>query len=124
MAKDFTSIEYGISQEELRYSYERGKARVAAHPDIAKKHQRLLDNCTIYKSKEEALEAVKKLIKEKHDCYQIWAKIETDEEAYIIRDHWIVTDDIDVAVAAEYIGMAQVYDEPRIARIIHAERPR
>ena len=59
------------------------------------------------------------MIKEKPDNYQIWAKIEKgDDGIFRIQDRWLVTNDNKVKLAADYIGMALMYDDVRFCKII------
>lgn len=109
---------FRMSQEDLKYLYDTGKARVDAHPDIAEKHQKVIDQCANFKTEKEALEAVIK--KENADRCQIWAKIELKDGIYRITDFWIATDDVATKIAADYIGMALMYSETRLFNIINS----
>lgn len=103
-------VEYrnGMEQYILKYNYESGKERMKAHPDIAEKYMDIIQNHPYFKTEKEALEvAIKK--EEENPNWQIWAKIEKDEEYYRIQDYYIVTNDYKVLIAADYIGMAQIY---------------
>lgn len=41
--------------------------------------------------------------------YQVWAKVGKDEEYYYIQDYYIVSNDYRILIAAEYIGMEQLF---------------
>lgn len=45
--------------------------------------------------------------------------IEKTDGVYRILNHWLVTDDGKIKQSAEYIGMALMYDETRLERIIN-----
>ena len=110
---------YKLGQDELSYMYESAQSRMAAHPDFAKRCKKAVADCTHFDNEQDALQAAIKPAREgKFDYYcQIWAKIEKDEEFYRISDYWIVTGDVQIQQAAEYIGMALVYDNARLQRI-------
>lgn len=110
---------YKLGQDELSYMYESAQSRMAAHPDFAKRCKKAVADCTHFDNEQDALQAAIKPAKEgEFDYYcQIWAKIEKDEEFYRISDYWIVTGDVQIQQAAEYIGMALVYDNARLQRI-------
>lgn len=109
---------YRASQKELEYAYESAKGRMECHPDVAEKYQNIIQKCSYFKSEKEALEKAFRIWKEKPYSCQIWAKVEKDDDIYRIPNYWIVTDDNKIIQAAEYIGMAQMYDETRLAYII------
>ncbi len=55
---------------------------------------------------------VKKAIQMSEDSqepYQVWAKVGKDEEYYFIQDYYIVSNDYRILIAAEYIGMEQLF---------------
>lgn len=110
---------YELGQDELGYMYESAQSRMAAHPDFAKRYKKMIADCTHFDNEQDALQAAIKPAREgEFDYYcQIWAKIEKDEEFYRISDYWIVTGDVQIQQAAEYIGMALVYDNARLQRI-------
>jgi arginine utilization protein RocB len=103
-------VEYrnGMEQYILQFVYESAKERIEAHPDIADKFQNIIQNYPYFKTEKEALEAAVKKEKD-NPKWQIWAKIEKDEELYRIKDYYIMSNDYKVLQAAEYIGMAQIY---------------
>lgn len=107
-----------MSQDELKYVYESAKGWMEYHPDIAAKYQNIIREYPHFESEKDALEAAVKIEKEHPYTCQIWAKLEKNEEYYGIQNWWIVTDDWKVLQAAEYIGMAQIYDETRLSRIV------
>lgn len=110
---------FRISQSDMGYLYESAKGRMDAHPDYADKHKRVIRDYPYFKSEREALEAAIKIEKINPYSCQIWAKIEKgDDGIFRILNWWIVTDDIKVKLAAEYIGMALMYDETRLSKII------
>ena len=114
-------MEYGyrINQEQLRYLYESAKSRMEAHPEYTEKQREIIKNCSIYESERDALEAAIKLPEGYMECCIIWAKIEKDEEFYHIKnDYWLVTYTSDAIKAAEYLGMADMYNSERIQDII------
>jgi hypothetical protein len=64
------------------------------------------------------LEAAIKLPEGDMECCIIWAKIEKDKEYYRIKtDYWLVTYTSDAIKAAEYLGMADMYNFERIQEI-------
>lgn len=103
-------VEYrnGMEQYILKCTYENAKGRMEVHPDIANKYIGIIQKHPYFKTEKEALEVA---IKNEGDKprWQIWAKIEKDEEFYRIQDYYIVSDDYRVLIAADYIGMAQIY---------------
>lgn len=109
---------YRISQEEMNYLYETAKARMDYHPDHASSQRKVLEEVPYFRTEKEALETAIKMTEKKPYSWQIWAEIELSDSVYRICNKWIVTDDIDVKLAADYIGMALMYDETRISRII------
>lgn len=112
-----------LNQEELRFIFENAKVRTAAHPDIAKKHQKVIDKCSFYKSEKEALQAaIAQSSGNICDC-QIWAKIVKEDDVYRVLNYWLLTDDVNIKQSAEYIGMAQMYDATRLLTIVNEEIP-
>ena len=109
---------FRMSQSELEYTYESAKGRMEYHPDIADKYQSIVLEYSRFKNEKDALETAINMEKENPYTCQIWAKIEKSDGVYRIMDWWIVTDDWKVKQAAEYIGMAQMYDETRLSYII------
>lgn len=109
---------FRMTQNVLEFTYKNAKGRMDAHPDIAENMKSIIQNYSHFNSEKEALEtAIKMEAKKPYSC-QIWAKIEKSDDIYRIVNWWIVTDDIKVKLAAEYIGMAQMYDETRLQEII------
>ena len=114
------AYQFRISQEEMRDLFESADGRMGYNPEIADKHKKLIQEYPYFKTEKEALENAIKMIKEKPDNYQIWAKIEKgDDGIFRIQDWWLVTDDGKVKLAADYIGMALMYDNTRLGRIIN-----
>lgn len=109
---------YRISQSDLKYVFETAKSRMEAHPEIAERHQNIIQKCPYFESEREALGMAIKLENENPYRCQIWAKVEKVEDIYRIQNYWLVSDDVKIKVSAEYIGMALMYDEPRLSRII------
>ena len=110
---------FRISQDELEYTYENAKGRMAAHPDFAERHNNIIQEHPHFDSEKEALEAAIKMENENPYTCQIWAKVEKVDDIYRIQDYWIVTDDVKIKTAADYIGMVQMYDETRLQNIIY-----
>lgn len=109
---------FRMTQDVLEFTYENAKGRMDAHPDIAEKMKSIIQNFSHFDSEKEALETAIKIETENPYSCQIWAKIEKSNDIYRIVNWWIVTDDVKVKQAADYIGMAQMYDEARLSRII------
>lgn len=106
-------------QSELSYTYNSAQARISAHKEYADEKKIILEEYGFLKSEEEALERARQ-IKENNpmdDC-QIWASLDKDEEFYFYSDKWIATGDIDILLAAEYLGFAQVYDYGQLDAIL------
>lgn len=111
-------LRYRISQDEMKYTYESAKARMDCHVEHANKQKDIIAKHSFFKTEREALQAALK--NENLFDYQIWAKIEKGEDGiFRIQNKWIVTDDVFVKLAAEYIGMALMYDDIRFHRIIY-----
>ena len=107
------------NQEILMYAYESAQARMKIHHEFTAKCTKTIQEFPHFESEREALiNAIEMKEKGCFDC-QIWAKIDKDEEYYYIQDYYIVTDDNIVKQAAEYIGMAQIYDDANIFYIIN-----
>ena len=101
-------MEHRFSQSELRYIYESAKGRMDANPEYAERYQKMIDQHPSYKIEREAIQSAHALKKDSHSIVQVWAKIGRDEEYFYIQDHYIVSDDIRISIAADYIGMAQL----------------
>ena len=111
-------LRYRISQDEMSYLYESAKARMDCHVEHANKQKDIIAKYPFFKTEREALQAALK--NENLLDYQIWAKIEKGEDGiFRIQNNWIVTDDVFVKLAAEYIGMALMYDDIRFNRILN-----
>ena len=99
------------------------KARMDFHVDYANKQKVIIAKQPYFKTEKEALQEAIKLRKENHWC-QIWAEIEKgDDDIYRIQNKWIVIEDGKIKLAAEYIGMALMYDDIRFNRIINNDIP-
>lgn len=114
MAKDYR---YRMGQDLLRDTFENAQARMEYHPDIAKKHRQSIEQYEHFKTEKDALKNALAKLKDGHSDFQIWAKIEKEGEFYRIADWWIVTADWKIKQAADYIGMALMYDETRLLYI-------
>lgn len=98
-----------ISQEELKYVYESAQARMEYNPEVAAKYKGMIEAQPSYKSVKEAKQAAIDIYnKGRLEC-QIWARIGSDEEYYYIQDYFIVSADNRINIAAEYVGMAQIF---------------
>lgn len=103
----------------MKRLYEAAKGRMDAHLEFADEQKEIITNCPHFKTEKEALQNAIKLIKKNQSDYQIWAKIEKgDDGIFRIQNWWIVTDDGKTKMAADYIGMALMYDDIRLSRII------
>ena len=102
-----------FNQVHLQYMYDSAQARMKAHPDIAEKYQKIIQNYPHFDSKEKAREHVTKNGKGRRFYYWIFAKIGKDEEFYFTQDYFIAVSDADENVeiikAAEYLGMEMIY---------------
>lgn len=98
-----------LGQEELKYVYERGKNRIECHPELAKKYRKIIEEFPFYQDRNEAIERAIQMNKDSLEPYQVWAKVGKDEEYYYIQDYYIVSNDYHILIAAEYIGMEQLF---------------
>ncbi|MBQ6940046.1 MAG: hypothetical protein IJN51_01930 [Alistipes sp.] len=98
-----------ISQGELKYVYESAQARMEYNPEIAAKYKKIIEEHPFYKSEKDALKAVADISNKERQGCQIWAKIGVDEEYFYIQDYFIVSADNRINIAAEYVGMAQIF---------------
>lgn len=113
------AYQYRISQDEMKRLYEAAKGRMDAHLEFTDEQKEIIANYPYFKTEKEALQNAIKLIKKNQSDYQIWAKIEKgDDGIFRIQNWWIVTDDGKTKMAADYIGMALMYDDIRLSRII------
>ena len=108
---------YRISQEDLQHLYRTARQRKEAHAELAEEYTNKVDQCTSFKTEREALKAALDKIVDIASDLQIYAGVEKDGKIYRIIDRWIVTDDIEVRMAAEYIGFALMYDGTRLQTI-------
>lgn len=113
-------LRYRISQDEMKYTYESAMARMDCHVERANKQKDIIAKHPYFKTEKEALQEALKLIKKtKSDC-QIWAEIEKgDDDIFRVQNKWMVIEDWKVKLAAEYIGMALMYDDIRFNRILN-----
>lgn len=98
-----------LGQEELKYVYERGKKRIEYHPEFADKYIKMIEELPFYQNRNEAIEKALQMSKDCQEPYQVWAKVGKDEEYYFIQDCYIVSNDYRILIAAEYIGMEQLF---------------
>lgn len=98
-----------INQGELKYIYESAKARMEYNPEVAAKYKGMIEAQPFYKREKEAKQAVIDINNKERQKCQIWAKIGVDEEYYYIQDYFIVSADNRINIAAEYVGMAQIF---------------
>ena len=89
-----------------------------AHPEHAEKQKKIIEKSPYFTREQEALEYALNQTKAGTHEYQIWVKLEKDEEFYGFQNYWIATDNTSVKLAAEYIGMALVYDDIRLSQIV------
>jgi len=82
-----------------------------SNPEIAAKYKKIIEEHPFYESEEEAMKVTLDKRNSGHCGCQVWAKIGVDEECYYIQDYFIVSADIQINIAAEYVGMAQIYFE-------------
>lgn len=104
-------------QAELSYAYESAKERIADHKEFAEEKRKIIEKYNFLKSEDEALEKAKTFINNGSFRCQVWVNIEKDEEFYYFADKWIVSDDYDILVAAEYLGFAQVYSDSYLYKL-------
>lgn len=117
-------IPYRISQEQLKYIYESAKTRMEYNSERALKAVSIVNNYQHFVSEKEALEFAVQKMRKKLSRYQIWVKVEKGEDGiYSVQNWWLSTDDIRTIEAAEYIGMAQLYDASKILSVINADIP-
>lgn len=110
---------FRIGQNDMRYLYESAKGRMEAHPEYADGQKKIIQEHPHFKSEKEALEAAINMEKEHPYSCQIWAKFEEgDDGIFRIQNWWVATDDWKIKLAAEYIGMALMYDQTRLTKII------
>ena len=100
-----------FNQVHLQYMYESAQARMKAHPEIAEKYQKIIQNYSVFESKEMVREYVFKKEKETRSYYRVFAKIDKDEEFYFTSNYYIVVpgDDGNGTKAAEYLGLEMLY---------------
>lgn len=100
-----------FNQVHLQYMYDSAQARMKAHPDIAEKYQKIIQDYPHFDSKEKVREYVSKKEKETDSRYRIFAKIGKDEEFYFVQNYFIVIHEDDGAgtKVAEYLGMGMIY---------------
>lgn len=109
---------FRINQDDLSYLYNSAQARIKAHPEFAEKQKKVIQEHTYFKTEKEALESTISKMKDNNASYQIWAKTEKEGNIIRIQDYWITTDDNKVKLAADYLGMALIYDTTKLQNII------
>ena len=100
-----------FKQEELRYVFDSAQKRMEAHPELAAKYKKTIDNFIFYTDRDEAIKAATELNKKNLAPYQVWARVKKNKERYSIEDYYIVSNDYKILTAAEYIGMEQILSE-------------
>lgn len=111
---------YIIRQINLSHTYESAKRRMEAHPDLAEKYKKAIQQHPSFKSEKEALEVAIDMVKKNNYRCQVWAETGKDEEFYFIKKElWWVIDDPHIKVAADYIGMTLVYNNDSLHAIIY-----
>ncbi len=118
MAKN-VDYRFRIGQDELTTLYNAAQARAKAHTEIADKYQAVIRECPYFESEKEALQSAIDLMKKEYSDFQIWAQIEKVEDIVRLKNLWIVTDDWKVKQAAEYLGLALMYDSTRLQNIVY-----
>ena len=114
------AYQFRISQDEMNRLYENAQARMDAHLEFADEQKEIIAKHPYFNSEKEALEAALDMMNKGSLDYQIWAKIEKgDDGIFRVQNYWLLTDDGKTKVAAEYIGMALMYDDVRLNRIIN-----
>lgn len=101
------------NQDKLSYTYKSAQARMLANPEHTSKQKEIIDKCRFIKP-DTALEKAFLMVKNNNNACRVWAKIDIDEDFYYLSDQWITTDDWDVSLAAEYIGLYLVYNDTDI----------
>lgn len=112
---------YRIGQDDLKHIYETAKERMKANREFADKHQEVIAKHRFFNTEIDALQYTIDKMKNEPSNYQIWAKIEKEKDIFRIQEWWVVTDDWKVKQSADYIGMALMYDETRLNRIIRED---
>ena len=113
------AYQFRISQDEMNRLYESAKGRMDANPEFTDEQNKIVANHSYFKTEKEVLKAAIDMMKKGDLNYQIWAKIEKGEDGiFRVQNYWLLTDDGKTKVAAEYIGMALMYDEARLLNII------
>lgn len=100
-----------FKQKELRYVFDSAQKRMEAHPELAAKYKKTIDNFIFYTDRDEAIKAATELNKKNLAPYQVWARVKKNKERYSIEDYYIVSNDYKILTAAEYIGMEQILSE-------------
>ena len=79
------------------------------HPEIAEKYRRIIEQSPFYNDRDEAIKVAEAICKSDGSRCQVWAKVGKDKEHYYIEDYYIVSNDYKIIIAAEYIGMEQIF---------------
>ena len=113
------AYQFRIGQDEMNRLYKSAKGRMDYNPEYAEKYKNIINEYPYFKTEKEALQNAIKLKKENLSNYQIWTKFERgDDGIFRVQNYWLLTDDGKIKLAAEYIGMALMYDDIRLTRII------
>lgn len=111
--------QFRIGQDEMNRLYESAKKRMDANLQFSDEQKEIVARHSYFKTEKEALKAAIDMMKKGDLNYQIWAKIEKGEDGiFRVQNYWLLTNDGKTKVAAEYIGMALMYDDIRLNRII------
>lgn len=98
-----------LGQEELKKVYESAKKRMEYHPEKAEIYRRIIEHSPFYNDKDEAIKVAEAMCKSDGSGCQVWAKVGKDKEHYYIEDYYIVSNDYKILIAADYIGMEQIF---------------
>lgn len=109
---------YRIGQDALKFLYATAQERMKTNREYADKHKAVISKQHFFNTEKEALQFAIDKMKNEPCNYQIWAMIEKAGNILRIQERWFVTDDWKVKQAADYVGMALMYDETRLSRII------
>ena len=97
-----------LEQDELQYVYDSAQQRMDAHPELAEKYKKIINDFAFYQNRDEAIKAAMELNRENLSEYQVWARVDKNKERYYIENYYIVSNNWKVLMAAEYIGMEQI----------------
>lgn len=109
------------NQGRLSYTYNSAQARMSANPEYAAKQKGIVDKCQ-YVKPDKAVEKALQMINDGNYACRVWAKIERDEEFFLLSEQWIVTDDWDISLAAEYTGLYLVYNDTDLLNLLDEKK--